>query len=476
MGKLTNPFAFADNFGDNPLSATIPSIVAGSIQHATFTTNGSTSRTYLADYDPGAGANRKIVAVMVIEDTSTLGRLFGSAGFGGVAMNFAGGNRYDGATNDIDAFVFYLDEADWPAPGTNAVTAAHWGMNEHASLTIFTMQDAPPGPVFWLTTNGTGTGTITLDVATPYDDMGIITALGIGQGTTDHAATGTGHAIADDYDSGATAGERVVVGYLAGGAAGAHTFGYGFTAADALGIGFGLPPIGGYTPFVIQRPVGTGVLTSGTTHNVTMPAVVNAGDLLIICASFYWLAQTSAGTITTPAGWTLPTGAKDDQNLATPGSNTIVTYVKSADGTEDGASVDLATGANATCAAYVMRIAAGGWSGTVGDIEVSTHTVGNNAEQTSHDGPAVTPSWGGAAVRWLAITAYAMADDDETIDASPVQMDAVQAQVSGAGAGAGSAVTMAWRQVIGTTYDPGGFNQVNAWHIGHTIAVKGPGD
>lgn len=464
--------------GFAPVINPSPSIVAGSFAHGTFTTNSSGSRTYLADYDVAAGSNRKVVAVLVIEDSGTVGRNMGTATFGGVAMWFGGAQHYTGASNHVDILAFYLDEADLPAPGTNAVIAAHIGMNEHASLTIFTMQDAPPGPLFWLTTNGTGTGTITLDATTPYANMGIVTVLGIGQGTTDAAASGTGHAISDNYDAGATAGERIIVGYLAGGAAGAHTFGYSFTAADALGIAFGLPPIGAYTPFLIDAPVATGIATAATAHAVNMPATVNAGDLLIVTLSLYWLATNPAGAITTPAGWTLPTGAKDDSNLASPGSLTCVTYVKSADGTEDGGTVDFVTDSNAVAAAYCTRIEAGTWSGTIADIEVSAAVgAGDTLERSSHDNPAVTPSWGGAGVRWLAMPNVCFADDDQAVDSIPPLYGAVVSKISGAGANAGTTNMFAWKQVIGTTEDPGSFSPVTSeYHVGHTIAIKGPGD
>lgn len=123
--------------------------------------------------------------------------------------------------------------------------------------------------------------------------------------------------------------------------------------------------------------ITTDVSGPSTTHNVAMPATVNAGDLLIVMASKGLAANA---TITTPAGWTIitsrSTGAQAERTAS---------YYKIAAGTEGGTTVNFATGDSCGLACRIYRITV--WHGV-------TPPEGVDAASASGDPPTVTPSWG----------------------------------------------------------------------------------
>lgn len=95
---------------------------------------------------------------------------------------------------------------------------------------------------------------------------------------------------------------------------------------------------------VTNTPVGT----ASTTHNIAMPAVVSAGDLLLCQFSI-----PSNAVITTPAGWTL------ERLLVNSTSVSSAWYSKVAAGTEGGTSVNWATASSVQAIGTVHQIEAG---------------------------------------------------------------------------------------------------------------------
>ncbi|KKL52238.1 hypothetical protein LCGC14_2287490, partial [marine sediment metagenome] len=89
----------------------------------------------------------------------------------------------------------------------------------------------------------------------------------------------------------------------------------------------------------VQSVTETPFLSNTTTHNVSMPATVNSGDLLIAHLTF----DASASVNSTPTDWT-PVDA-----------NRLNLYMKVADGTEGGTTVDFPTTAIEAGAAQVHR-------------------------------------------------------------------------------------------------------------------------
>lgn len=137
--------------------------------------------------------------------------------------------------------------------------------------------------------------------------------------------------------------------------------------------------------YPIVMDIRNTIFTANTTaHNVVMPEVVNAGDLLIIV-----FTADGTPTFTTPSGgWSVL------YSLA--GATRGAAYALVAAGTEGGTNVDVVTSATEAASATVYRIA--NWAGTISDAEA----VSVNAGAVSNPNPdAITPSWGSAANMYL---------------------------------------------------------------------------
>jgi hypothetical protein len=138
--------------------------------------------------------------------------------------------------------------------------------------------------------------------------------------------------------------------------------------------------------------------TNTTNRNVTLPATIDAGDILIVLfvndgdATVTW-DNTTAGT------WT---------SLFSTASGTAVrltAYWKTAAGTEDGAVLDIATSAIERSAWQIYRI-----SGAQ-SVEAGTPATGSGA---TPDPPSFSPSWGSADALWLPV----FGSDNQTGDNS----------------------------------------------------------
>lgn len=190
-----------------------------------------------------------------------------------------------------------------------------------------------------------------------------------------------------------------------------------------------------------------------TDHNVTMPATVNSGDLLLVV-----FMQFGGTTITTPSGWT---------RIAAPGSIGGAVYAKSAAGTEGGTNVNFQTNTNASAAAHLYRMT--GWHGTVsGGVEVGTPAESGAG---SPDPSSTTPSWGSADTLWIAYGCCL--DDDVAFTGYPTGFTNGDYVVSGAGTNAGCEVGTARKEDTSASLDPDSFTlaSTEAW-ISGTIAVR----
>lgn len=120
--------------------------------------------------------------------------------------------------------------------------------------------------------------------------------------------------------------------------------------------------------------VNTATFTATTSPAVTMPATVDAGDLLVVqFGSYNGVASTA------PSGWTRVTG----------GNNSIAYYYKIADGTEDGTSVNFVQSSSSGYAAKSVAIS-GAHASQAPELQ-STADVTNTASPNS---PSITASWG----------------------------------------------------------------------------------
>lgn len=136
--------------------------------------------------------------------------------------------------------------------------------------------------------------------------------------------------------------------------------------------------------------------TAAGAHNVTMPAVVDTGDLLVVL-----FTNDGNATVTTPAGWTAPTN-----NTALGNTNQVrgSVFVKDAAGTEDGTTVNFQTSASEEAAAQVYRIPAAKWEGNIASVEVANNGIAGTTN--APDSPNLDPAgWGTENTLWIAYAA-----------------------------------------------------------------------
>lgn len=126
--------------------------------------------------------------------------------------------------------------------------------------------------------------------------------------------------------------------------------------------------------------------------SVTMPASVNANDLLLIIISLD--DDGTATTVLTPSGWT-------EQRQYTFDKIKAVVFSKQAAGTEGGTNVTVDLGRDVAAAVQVMQIT--GWN----SIELGE--VDRDLGLTTEVIPDLSPSWGAADTLWIPL---AFASDD----------------------------------------------------------------
>ena len=156
-------------------------------------------------------------------------------------------------------------------------------------------------------------------------------------------------------------------------------------------IQFGRPASPGGPATIVHGTTPTSFPTNSTSHAVSMPAVVNAGDLLVV-----FLACDGTPNVATPAGWTFFFG----WNSWGGPTMKFSMYAKRSNGTEGGTTVDFVTSTAGRAAAQVYRIS--GWrdSGTVAnDVEVNV----TGSTDANPDPPALDPThWGVENTLWIA--------------------------------------------------------------------------
>jgi hypothetical protein len=110
----------------------------------------------------------------------------------------------------------------------------------------------------------------------------------------------------------------------------------------SLSLGITVPAMG--APVVVSL-TETSFGTDTTDHYVNLPATVNEGDLLIV-----FFSNDGIATVTTPAGWTEL--ASDKRGIAV----RLSVYYKTAEGDDEGTTVNFVTSAAEQAAAQVYRI------------------------------------------------------------------------------------------------------------------------
>lgn len=184
-----------------------------------------------------------------------------------------------------------------------------------------------------------------------------------------------------------------------------------------------------------------------TSHDVSLPASITAGDLLMI----FFNTQENP-TITTPTGWTLLKTLD-----ASGGTARLATFYKTATGSE-GATVVITTSTSWRSTHATMRIS--GWSGTPG---VSSGATGDSGQA---DPDNLTPSGGAKDYLWIAFAGSNNASGGEFTSA-PTNYSNFLAQAT-----SGTAVGVASRQLNASSENPGTFGGTLGRWGAATIAIS----
>ncbi len=195
--------------------------------------------------------------------------------------------------------------------------------------------------------------------------------------------------------------------------------------------------------------------TDTTSHNVDMPATVDAGDLLIVL-----FTNDGNATVTTPSGWTLLASTADWPHVR------LSVYYKIAGGTEGGTTVNFVTSASEQAAAQVYKIT--DWHGTT-PPEISTAATGTD---TRPNPASLDPSgWDVADTLWIAV-----AGQDRGAQSGPTAYPASYTDGTStlSSDGTGSCRTLSARRVLAAASEnPGAFTiPVSEQWVAFTIAVR----
>jgi hypothetical protein len=200
---------------------------------------------------------------------------------------------------------------------------------------------------------------------------------------------------------------------------------------------------------VVQSTITSEEVTEVTSHDVSLPAGVSSGDLVVV-----YVAVKNNRTVTYPAGWT--------EILDTNGTGVSISVAyRRCDGTE-GATIIVTSSILDASSHGAYRIT--GHHATT-NPEVGTTTAGTDQ---SPDPPSLTPSWGAEDTLWIA---FHGAGGDHTTSAFPASYtDGIQENDSGSGISSASAR----RNLNAASENPGAFSLSSGtiqWRA-NTIAIR----
>lgn len=184
--------------------------------------------------------------------------------------------------------------------------------------------------------------------------------------------------------------------------------------------------------------------TSDTSYNVTLPAGVSAGDLLI---AFCWV--NSPSTTTPPTGWTLIATGGDPNS-----QHTVFLAYKVASGSE---TSPVAFGGTNSRASWGMCYRITGFTGTP---EATADRVALGVPNP----PSLTASWGSDNNLWLAV-----GGQQNTVGTlTPPTNYGSEVNHS-----SGRALQVAQRNLAGATDDPGDFGASNDQSTAGLVVIRG---
>lgn len=184
----------------------------------------------------------------------------------------------------------------------------------------------------------------------------------------------------------------------------------------------------------------------GNPSGITLPATVNAGDLLIIFVS----GDGTAGADTdNPAGYGFTLQFNTSYNS---GANQLYCWSKVANGSEGGASIGLVSSSPWRVAWHIYRFAwAGGAAPSSPYLEYSTAATGTS---TAPNPSNLAPTFGSGKTAWIAVEA----SDTQTGDVSAYPTNYTSAGIYDECAQAnGCGIGSSYRTNQASSEDPGAF-------------------
>ena len=206
-------------------------------------------------------------------------------------------------------------------------------------------------------------------------------------------------------------------------------------------------------------PTTSVVATASTTHNVTMPGTVAAGDLLLM-----FISTIGSATVTTPTGWT------SIEHQSRGGNSPLGTiFAKSAAGSEGGTTVGVTTSAASVSAEQVYLVPAAKWYGGSVASSVQWSAQDPGAPTASLDPKVLAPTWGADNTLWFA---YGAGNTYTTVNSYPSGFSGGVSTVTGTGA-TGMSTASAQLATNTASEDPGAFTMSSSNNgVAFTIAVR----
>lgn len=192
--------------------------------------------------------------------------------------------------------------------------------------------------------------------------------------------------------------------------------------------------------------------TDATSVSVSLPATVNAGDVLVAMMSVDGV-PTITWDNTTAGAWT-----QRAVYLANSNTHALAIFSRTADGTEGGKSLAIGLSGAQQAVTRVMRV-----TGATGAIEVTTYARGS---AVAADPPAIVPSWSGATL-YLATMAL---DGTGSVASGPAGYSGFTTRASSASGQSTNAA--AWKLGSGAE-DPAAFTiSASAQWVSATLALR----
>lgn len=209
-------------------------------------------------------------------------------------------------------------------------------------------------------------------------------------------------------------------------------------------------------------PVESSWNNTPTSHPVTMPATVDANDLLLLQIICVYDVGTAI-TFTTPPGWSIVLSV---EGVGIVTRARLAVYAKVAVGDEDSTTVDVVSNVGTNSSALSVRIT--GWYGSLTGVEGAAAPY--DASQYP-DPPNLSPSWGALNNLWIALGGAF--DDDETWDVAPTNYGDLVSVECGAGLNVSASAGFATRDLNASSENPGTFtlSDFESW-LAYTIAVR----